>query len=400
MPTIAMTVAVPDLTGAARMLFYFARALRERGHEVIVAHGPEPTDAAGILASIIPELRELGVRTVRCPLLRRPFPPFVYNQVAKRIGACDAVVGVNQRDRVVALKVAAMKRIPGVLSIQNQHRFWGPLFVPALKRHYYSQAVRQHGTRLVCSSEITKQEVIELGADPERCTVLINGIDLRSPVTLEQKKEARRQLAITEEKQIFVNVGRLDVQKGQDLLIEAWAKRKDPLPCEELWLVGDITEGNQATRSAAFRDQLKSQVQRLGVSESIRFLGWRNDVPAILAAADYYVHSARWEGYPLAVMEAMAASLPVLMTDCSGHPDKFENGVQGYIAAAGKLESDVNGTLGLTEALNLLREKGTTQRLELATAARVYCEQHFDIRVVGRKFAEIIEAEIASVHPR
>ena len=389
---IAMTLAVPDLTGASRMLFYYANALKKRGHNVLVLHGAAPKNEKGETTSIVTELQQSDVETHCCPLLRRPIPPFVYSQVAKAISSCDAIVGVNQRDRAVALAVAQKLDVPGILAIQNQHNFWGPLFVPQLKKIYYASNLRKRAARLVCTSQATMDEVAAFGVPKDKCTLLKNGISVPPAFEPSEKLKYRSKLDL-KGKRLYVNVGRLDIQKGQDLLVEAWSRRENPSKDDLLWLVGDITEGNQAVRSTNFKNALLKQIRDLKVQDSVQLLGWRSDVPEILRAADYYVHSARWEGYPLAVMEAMAANLPVVMTDCSGHPEGFENGVHGYVVSAGKIH-DSERERGLIYALECLQDHDETTRLEMGRACRKYCEEHYDIEIVGEKFAQIVETEI------
>lgn len=398
MARIAMTLAVPDLTGASRMLFYFARALQNRGHEVVVIHGKPPTDENGAIASVVTELDALGIETKQSSLLRRPIPPFVYSQVRRLIDRCDAVIGINQRDRAVALRVAKSLNAVGILSIQNQHNFWGPLFVPKLKRHYYAKTLCQHGDRMVCSSQTTVEEVIAFGVKPERCSLLLNGIQMRPKVLDCERGQAREELGIGDNQSIFVNVGRLDIQKGQDLLLEAWFRREAPTPNEQLWLIGDITEGNQAARSTEFKKSLQATCENHPDS-AVKFQGWRNDVSKILAAADCYLHSARWEGYPLSVMEAMSAGLPTVYTDCSGYPENFQNGRHGFIVPAGNIDARNADGVSLVDAINRLRSMDDAARAAMSDLARTYSEENFDIEVVGKRFAEIVEEEIARKRP-
>ena len=387
MAKIAMTLAVPDLTGASRMLFYFARSLVRRGHEVVVAHGTAPIDKSGSPASIIPELQSEGIETKHSRLLRRPVPPFVYSEVVKLIGRSEAVIGFNQRDRSVALKVARRLDVPGILAVQNQHNFWGPPGIRQLKKHYYARTIRECATQLVCTSPKTLEEVVAFGAEPHRCTVLINGIELPPAVTEKQKQKARQTLGICDSARVFVNVGRLDTQKGQDLLIRAWANQRARKESDQLCLIGDTTEGNQASRSNAFKRQLQSLVSELGVDDSVNFMGWRNDVGDVLSAADGYIHSARWEGYPLAVMEGMAAGLPVVITDCSGEPEGFIVGTHGYVANKDSAES-------LTTGISALLEKTDDENTKMGHACRTFSEEQFDINVTGNKFVDIVEDEL------
>ncbi len=390
MARIGMTLSVPDLTGASRMLFYYARSLVRRGHEVVVVHGTPPMTRTGEPASIVPELQSEGIETRHSCLLRRPIPPFVYSQISRLIGRCDAIVGFNQRDRSAALKVAGRLGIPGILAVQNQHTFWGPPGVRQLKQYYYAKTIRECATQLVCTSPRTVDEVVGFGAERDRCTILINGIELPPIVSADDRREARRAMGVDESSRVFVNVGRLDTQKGQDLLIKAWADCDRSKESDLLCLIGDVTEGNQATRSARFKECLISQIDRLGVADSVRLMGWRNDIPNVLGAADGYVHSARWEGpiYPLAIMEAMSAGLPIVMTDCSGDPDGFEAGTHGYVARTGSAES-------LNEAVSLLLDRSNEERRVMGQACRNYSEQYFDIDVIGNRFVDIIESELA-----
>ena len=126
-------------------------------------------------------------------------------------------------------------------------------------------------------------------------------------------------------------MGRLDPQKGQDLLLAALGGLTVPV---HVALVGSAGDSVAARRTADYAGSLHRQVRDLGLEHRVTFLGWRDDVPRLLAAADGYVHTARWEGpaLPLAVMEAMAAGCPTVFTDCSGRPPVFEEHRDGLLA--------------------------------------------------------------------
>ena len=101
-----MTIAVPDQTGAARMLVNFATALRDRDHEVLVVHGPPPTGPDGRSATVLDELDRAAIDLRPVARLRRPFPPVVDRQVAKAASRAEVIVGFNQRDRATAAMIA------------------------------------------------------------------------------------------------------------------------------------------------------------------------------------------------------------------------------------------------------------------------------------------------------
>jgi GalNAc-alpha-(1->4)-GalNAc-alpha-(1->3)-diNAcBac-PP-undecaprenol alpha-1,4-N-acetyl-D-galactosaminyltransferase len=106
----------------------------------------------------------------------------------------------------------------------------------------------------------------------------------------------------------LIAVGRLDPVKGYDILIEAFARAVPGSPDWDLVIYG---EGGE-------RLALQSQIERLGMSQRIVLAGNATAVQQAYAEADLFVHAARYEGYPNAVQEALAAGKAVIATDCPG----------------------------------------------------------------------------------
>src|SRR5262249_30085744 len=105
--------------------------------------------------------------------------------------------------------------------------------------------------------------------------------------------------------------GRLDKQKGIDWLIEQSPQLFAELPNHDLLVVG----------TGSLESKLRDRARRLKVAERIHFTGWRNDVPAILAASDLLVAPSRWEGMSNVILEAMAAGRPIVALDVEGITD-------------------------------------------------------------------------------
>ncbi len=388
MATVAMTIAVPDLTGAARMLVNYAVALRRRGHDVVVLHGPVPVDDDGRPQTIVDGLAANDVTTRLVPRLRRPLPGLAERDVARAADGADTIVGFNQRDRATAVRAGERLGIPSVLAIQNQHRFWGPGPVPAIKRRYYRRTVSRSATLSVCTSPAVEEELVDMGVTGSRCVVLPNGIEINRPRPEGERAELRRSLGLDPGERIFVNVGRLDVQKAQDLLIEAWAAAGAADRRGRLLLVGTTTEGAQAAASQAFRHDLVRRVDALDVDGSVEFLGWRSDVDRLLAAADVSVHPARWEGWPLAVLEAMAAGLPVIMSDCTGAPDGHDPARNGPVVPTGDVEA-------LTAAIDDFLDRADDELRAMGSACRRLVEERYDIDRIGDRFVDLVEGVLA-----
>ncbi|MGY1704735.1 glycosyltransferase family 4 protein [Geodermatophilus sp. SYSU D00697] len=379
---VVMTVRLPDRTGAAKMALGYARALRAAGHDLTLVHGAVPSG----VPSILPDFTVIGADTVPEPRLERPWDPRLVPALAALVrragGRC--VIGVNQRDRAPALLAAARAGVPGVLMVQNQHHFWGPRPLAALKRRGYRTVVARATTLAVCTSTVVQDEMTAFGVPPERTVVLPNGISVTPPVEPGPAERARlrAEMGAAEGDVLLLNVGRLDPQKGQDLLLAALAGLDAPV---HVALVGSAGDSVGARRTAEYEAALHRRVRDLGLDRTVTFLGWRDDVPRLLAAADGYVHTARWEGpaLPLAVMEAMAAGCPTVFTDCSGRPPVFEEGRDGLLARSGDPAS-------IRARLAELLALPPADRMALGAAGAALIRAHYRVEALGRTFAGLI----------
>ena len=128
---------------------------------------------------------------------------------------------------------------------------------------------------------------------------------------------SRSELARSAEGPVVLTVARLDGQKGVSHLLEAVAA----VPHASFAIAGDGPN----------RAALEARAAALGVNDRVRFLGHRHDVPALLAAADLFVLPSLYEGLPLAVLEAMAAGVPVIATAIGGTNEVVRDGETGTL---------------------------------------------------------------------
>ena len=117
----------------------------------------------------------------------------------------------------------------------------------------------------------------------------------------------RASLGVPPDSPLLACVGRLEPQKDQATLV----RMMPSLPGAHLALIGD----------GVLRSPLERQAEQLGVRDRIHFLGRRADVPEVLKACDVYIQPSRWEGFGIAVVEAMAAGVPVVCSDVPGMRD-------------------------------------------------------------------------------
>ncbi|NBM17860.1 glycosyltransferase [Streptomyces sp. GC420] len=128
------------------------------------------------------------------------------------------------------------------------------------------------------------------------------------------------------EEKAVVSVGRLTDQKGIDMLLDAWS---EAVPRHPGWTLRIYGSGEEEER-------LRKQCTALGLDGSVEWRGRTGDVPGALRGGSVFVLSSRGEGFPLALMEAMATGLPTAAFDCApGVREIIDDGVDGLLAPLG-----------------------------------------------------------------
>jgi glycosyltransferase involved in cell wall biosynthesis len=215
------------------------------------------------------------------------------------------------------------------------------------------------------SAAVAESLRADYGLDPVRVKVVPNGAD---PPDEQGERAAMRRyresLGAGMLRPLWVCVGRLERQKGQDVLLEALAmlrQRGIDFVC--------AFAGDGSTRAA-----LEARREALGLGAHARFLGQVEDPGPLLAAADAVVLPSRWEGLPLVVLEALARGRPVVASGVGGIPEVIEDGVEGRLvppddatALAAALEdcfrrSDVAQSMGRRGA-RLIQDRYTWPRV-------------------------------------
>jgi len=161
---------------------------------------------------------------------------------------------------------------------------------------------------------------------PERLVEIPNGVDttrFRVPGAA-AREAARAREGLAPDELVVLCVASLSPIKRHEDLIAAFAALRAALPRARLLLAGD---GPLAV-------PLQAQAAALGLGESVRFLGVRDDVAALLAAADVFVLSSDSEGMSNAILEAQACGLPVVATRVGGNPQLVAEGAEGFLVPA------------------------------------------------------------------
>ncbi|WP_433934354.1 glycosyltransferase family 4 protein [Sorangium cellulosum] len=160
--------------------------------------------------------------------------------------------------------------------------------------------------------------------------------------------------------------------KGHDVLLRALARLRDRGVAVTVLIVGDGDE----------RDRIHGLARELGIhGKEARFLGFRKDVPDLLVAADFFVLPSRDEGLPLAVLEAMARRLPVVVTPVGGVPEVVRNEEHGLLVP-------VDAPDALADAIERLARDPALGR-RLGEAGHVRVRDDFSFEKMTRKYEQL-----------
>lgn len=166
---------------------------------------------------------------------------------------------------------------------------------------------------IAVSESVAERAVEVFRLHPDRIQIVYNGIDL-AQFPIRDIDFPKRFLKI-------IQVGRMEPQKGHDVSLSAFKLLLSEIPDATLLFVGD----------GPLRKQLEMKAEEIGILGKVKFLGTRDDVPKILKEASLFWMPSRFEGFGIALLEAMASQLPTVSTNVGGLSKIVVNGVTGFL---------------------------------------------------------------------
>jgi glycosyltransferase involved in cell wall biosynthesis len=176
-------------------------------------------------------------------------------------------------------------------------------------------------------SEGVREALARSGVDPARVRVVPSGIDLApydSPPSGADRETLRASLGVGRDEVVALQAAALAPHKSQTDLLKAASLARDRAPRLRVWIAGE----------GALRAALEAEHAALGLGTTVRFLGFREDVARLLAAADFFVVSSYLEGMGTATLDAMASGLAVVATRTGGIPEIVQEGETGILVPA------------------------------------------------------------------
>ena len=252
--------------------------------------------------------------------------------------ASDEVIFLNYSSRAIrGLKFDAIRKLKKIaasraISLVIAHRF-KPIYVACLatrlpvigvhhafgdydrpQRRWFAHLFRRRLVLLGVSNAVRDDLRKHLSSwPPEHIDTLHNRLDVKSvQAQLVSREEARDTLGLPQGAMVVANVGRLHPDKDQATLITGFTKALPNLPAGSVLAIAG---------RGPLESELKEQAERLGAGANIRFLGQIPDARRYFKAFDLFVLSSNHEPFGMVLLEAMAAGVPILTTDCGGAPE-------------------------------------------------------------------------------
>jgi glycosyltransferase involved in cell wall biosynthesis len=182
--------------------------------------------------------------------------------------------------------------------------------------------------KIIAVSESVKKDIIRQGSRANKTIVVYNGIDLLEDIRCEKGPiKIREEFGLRANQRIIGQVGRLGVDKGQHILIEASQKVIKDNPDVVFVIVGE-----DLTKERDHKKRLERLAGDLGLRKQIIFTGYRLDIMDLMHAFDIFVLPSTFkEGLAIVILEAMAAKKPVITTIVGGNPEIVIDGETGTL---------------------------------------------------------------------
>ena len=368
---VAPDYPYPIVGGLQKQAHELNRELARLDCELLVLSGKHTKEDAS--SSVVE-----GISVLRSPRLSQRRPRLIVNaiwmvwKVFLRAGRYD-VVHIHNLSTIGALAAVA-GRARGTAVLMKLPNV-GKLGIPGLCENALGKKVLhllRSVSAFVAMAEGSVTELNDIGTPARKVFQMVNGINVE--VFDEKSVSKKMNTGLKRTKVIFT--GRFVPQKGLDELLNAWGAlyRDGKLNGALLQLVGDGPE----------LPSLKELSKELGLTESVEFMGFRDDVPSLLQQASIFVLPSHVEGNSNSILEAMAAGLPIVATDVGGTRMQVGDIAADWIIPAHDVE-------GLRRCL--ARILGSEElRLRMGALMRRRIEEHFDIRVVAEGYHAAYEA--------
>lgn len=247
-----------------------------------------------------------------------------------------------------------------------------------LRRVLFNRLALRPCDRIIAVGEAVREAlVVYEGLPAARIAVIYNGVKVEEFVKAQtMRQQVRGALGIQEHEVVFIHVARFDPLKDHATAVRGFAELSSA--ASRLILVGD----------GPTKPEVESLVKGLGLEKRLALLGFRTDIPELLAAADVFLLTSLSEGVPVTIIEAMAAGLPVIATAVGGVPELIGGGREGILVAP-------KDPKALARAMALLCQNPEL-RQHMGRAAQQKALRQFTEEKMHEQYIQIIEETLVA----
>jgi glycosyltransferase involved in cell wall biosynthesis len=225
--------------------------------------------------------------------------------------------------------------------------------------------------RTTTVSRMALEAAVSQGLAPRsRMLLMPNGVDVEAYAPDRSARERIRRTLAPNGEFLWLAVGRLTAAKDYANMVAAFAHAADGESASSRLVIAG--EGPMAR-------SVEALIEEAALGDRIRLLGPREDIPALMQAADGLVMSSAWEGLPLVLLEAGASGLPAVVTDVGGSRDVIVEGVTGHVVPP-------RDAVALAGAMSRVEGLSSEARRKMGLAAREHVTSRFDLDAVAARW--------------
>jgi glycosyltransferase involved in cell wall biosynthesis len=302
--------------GGELFLLYLGEALVRRGHEITLWASSHPR-----MDELAAKFQRFGGKIARAEYLNtydrraRTLSSFFDKETPKRVAAhwrelapdCIHINKQNLEDGLDLLRAVEVAKTPAICTIHiTQSATYLQANTAFLRDWIARHELQKTRIPLAVVLENRRRDLVEFLGSDERVHLVLNGVPLPDlPDRVACAKTVRAQLKFTQDAFLVIGVGRMVPQKRPLFFLELAEKLRATVPNARFAWIGD----------GPLSDAWDEWIRTRGLDEILSRVPWQDDVKPFLAAADLFLHTAQYEGLPLALLEAMAARLPCAVTE-------------------------------------------------------------------------------------
>ena len=296
------------------------------------------------------------------------------NQVVQRAKKYDLIYANTQKALVVGAIASFLARRPLVYHLHD-----------ILSLEHFSKTnlrvavnlINRCATLVIANSQASKVAFLQAGGKPDLVQVVYNGFAAKKYKVDELAVRNLRDNLELEGKFVVGHFSRLSPWKGQHILIEALGQCPQDVV---VILVGDALFGEQECVQ-----DLHEKVIALGLENRVKFLGFRADIPQLMAVCDLVAHtSTAPEPFGRVIIEAMLCGKPVVAAQAGGAIELVQDGINGFLVTPGKPQE-------LARVINNCRQE-SVKTANIANNAKIIASQRFDVKIINQQIQELLKS--------